>query len=36
MRLVGIEWGKFKVELPGEIIIFLLLGAASLFRHLNV
>ncbi len=30
MRLVTVEWGKFKIELPAEIFLFLLFKAASL------
>jgi hypothetical protein len=33
MRLVRVRWGKFKLELPGEIFIFLLLKTISLLCH---
>jgi hypothetical protein len=36
MRLIRIEWGKFKLELPGEIFIFLLLKAFLVLHFLNV
>jgi|GEM_PF-4780053 len=36
MRSIRIEWGKFKFELPGEIVLFLLFKAASLLHQLNV
>jgi hypothetical protein len=30
MRSLRIEWGKFKLELPGEVLVFLLLKTLSL------
>ena len=36
MRRICVKWGKFKLELPGEIFLFLLFKAASLLRHFNV
>lgn len=33
MRSLRIEWGKFKLELPGEILLFLLFKALSLLVH---
>jgi hypothetical protein len=33
MRLVKVEWGKFKLELPGEIFICLLLKTFLLLLH---
>ena len=33
MRLIRIEWGKFKLELPGNVFVSLLLKLASLLFH---
>ncbi len=33
MRSIRIEWGKFKLELPGNIFVSLLLKLASLLFH---
>jgi hypothetical protein len=33
MRLVRVRWGKFRLELPGEIVFFLLIKFASLLLH---
>ena len=37
MRLVRVHWGKFKLELPGEIFFLLIKLAAILIVHnLNI
>ena len=35
MRLIKVEWGKFKLELPGEVFILLTLKAFLLIHNLN-
>jgi hypothetical protein len=35
MRLIRIEWGKFKLELPAEVFLFLLLKAFLVLHSLN-
>jgi len=36
MRQVSVKWGKFKLELPGEILIFLLYKAFLIIHNMNV
>jgi hypothetical protein len=37
MRLIRIEWGKLKLELPGNVFVSLLLKLDSLlFHNLNL
>ncbi len=36
MRLIRVEWGKFKLELPADILVFLLLRAFLMFHNMNV
>ena len=33
MRPVRVEWGNFKLELPGELFFFLLFKVISLLVH---
>ena len=36
MRLIRVEWGKFKLELPADIFVLLLLRAFLMFHNMNV
>jgi hypothetical protein len=37
MRLIKVEWGRFKLEVPGEVSLFLAFKTASLlFHNVNV
>ena len=36
MRLVTVQWGKLKLELPGEIFVFLLLKLFLMLHNVNV
>ena len=36
MRLIRVKWGKFKLELPGEIFIFLAIKAFLVVHKLDV
>jgi hypothetical protein len=37
MRQIIVVWGTFRLELPGEIFVFLAVKfASSLFHHVNV
>jgi hypothetical protein len=36
MRLVTVQWGKFKLELPAEIILFLLFKAFLVIHSMNI
>ena len=36
MRPVRVKWGKFELELPGEILIFLLYKAFLIIHNMNV
>jgi hypothetical protein len=37
MRLIKVEWGRFKLEVPGEVFLLLAFKAASLlFHNVNV
>ncbi len=33
MRLVRVKWGKLLIELPEELVLFLLLKAFLMFHH---
>ena len=35
MRLVSVKWGKFRLELPGELLLNLVVKLASLWKHLT-
>ena len=35
MRLVSVKWGKFRLELPGELLLNLVVKLASLWKHLS-
>ena len=35
MRLIRVKWGKFKLELPGEIFLLLALRAFLLQHNLS-
>ncbi len=34
MRLVRVRWGRFKLDLPGEILFFLLIKAFQVMHSL--
>jgi len=36
MRLVRVKWGKLYVELPAEIILYLLFKAFLMLHNVNV
>jgi len=37
MRPVKVEWGRFKIEVPGEVFLCLVFKTASLlFHNVNV
>jgi hypothetical protein len=36
MRLVTVQWGKFKLELPAEIILFLLFKTFLMLHKTNI
>ena len=35
MRLMRVKWGKFELELPADIFVFLLLRAFLMFHNTN-
>ncbi len=35
MRLVRVRWGKLMVELPGELVFFLLLKAFQIVHNVD-
>ena len=36
MRPVRVKWGKLNIELPAEIVLFLLFKAFLMFHNVNV
>jgi len=36
MRLVTVKWGKFKLELPAELLLFVLLKTFLILHNMNV
>jgi len=36
MRLIKVKWGKFELELPGEVFILLALKTFLMLHKLNV
>jgi hypothetical protein len=36
MRLITVQWGKFKLELPAEIFLFLLFKAFLMLHKTNI
>jgi hypothetical protein len=36
MRLVRVQWGKFKLELPMELLLLVLFKAFLIYHNVNV
>ncbi len=36
MRLIRVRWGKFRLELPAEIFIFLLVKAFLMLHSMHI
>jgi hypothetical protein len=36
MRLVKVKWGKFSLEMPGEIFLFVLVKTFLMIQKMNI